>query len=66
MQINILIRNVRLNKKMTLRDLHKKTDISISHLSDIERGIKEPSFFNMVRIAIALDVSLYDLFKINY
>ncbi|MBR2744905.1 MAG: helix-turn-helix transcriptional regulator [Clostridia bacterium] len=36
------------------------------HISEIERGIKEPSFFVMVRIAKALGVPLDSLYKVIY
>ncbi len=66
MHIEYLIKEVRLKKNMTIRELHKKADVSVGHLSDIENGLKEPSFFVMVRIAKALDVPLSNLYKIVY
>ena len=36
------------------------------HISEIERGLKEPSFFVMIRIAKALDEPLENLYKITY
>lgn len=66
MHIEYLIKEVRLKKNMTIRELHKKADVSVGHLSDIENGLKEPSFFVMVRIAKALDEPLSNLYKIVY
>ena len=46
-------------KKMTLRDLEKKTGISNATLCQIESGhVKEPGWRNVVKIAKALGLSL--------
>lgn len=55
-----------MKKKMTLRELHRKADVSVGHLSEIENGLKEPSFFVMIRIAKALNEPLENLYKIRY
>lgn len=66
MHIEYLIKEVRIKKRMTLRELHKKADVSVGHLSEIENGLKEPSFFVMIRIAKALNEPLENLYKIRY
>ncbi len=66
MHIEYLIREIRLSKNMTIEALAHKADVSIGHISEIERGIKEPSFFVMVRIAKALDEPLENLYKITH
>ena len=38
------LRNVRMEKKLTLRKVQEKCFVSIAHLSDIERGVKNASF----------------------
>lgn len=66
MRIEYLIKDIRKKKKMTLRELNIKADVSVGHLSEIERGLKEPSFFVMVRISKALREPLDNLYKIIY
>lgn len=66
MHIEYLIKEVRIKKKMTLRELHRKSDVSVGHLSEIENGLKEPSFFVMIRIAKSLNEPLENLYKIRY
>lgn len=66
MHIEYLIKEIRLRKHMSLRELNRKADVSVGHLSEIERGLKEPSFFVMVRISKALKEPLENLYKIIY
>ncbi|MBO5349009.1 MAG: helix-turn-helix transcriptional regulator [Clostridia bacterium] len=42
MHIEYLIRSVRLSKHMSIETLARKADVSIGHISEIERGLKEP------------------------
>ena len=46
---------------VTLRDLAQKTDISTSHLSEIERGRKAGSVTTLARIARAFDTTIDSL-----
>lgn len=64
MYIEYLIKEVRKEKGLSLRELSKRANVSAGHLSDIENGIKEPGFFIMIRIARALDVELEKLYKL--
>ena len=66
MHIEIKIREVRESKDMSLNELSKITNISKSHLSNIERGEKEPSISILIRIALALKVDEKELYKIYY
>jgi repressor LexA len=52
------IRKARKSKDWTLEDLKKKTGMSISFLSDIERGVSNPSLKRLKQIARALNVSI--------
>lgn len=64
MHVEIKIREVRKSKNISLNELSRLTDISKSHLSNIERGEKEPSLSILIRIALALRVDekkLYDI-----
>lgn len=64
MYIEYLIKKVRKEKGVSLRELSKRANVSLGHLSDIENGIKEPGFFIMIRIARALDVELDKIYKL--
>lgn len=66
MRVEIKIREVRESKNISLSDLSRLTNISKSHLSNIERGEKEPSISILIRIALALKVDEKELYKIYY
>lgn len=55
------IRELRLERGMTLDQLSRSAGISASHLSRLERGQAEPSFTVAAGLASQLDVSLADL-----
>ena len=51
------IKTARENKKLTQEELAAMVDLSPTHISVIERGVKSPKLETFVRIANALDVS---------
>lgn len=56
------IREKRITKKLSLRDLEKISGVSYITIKNIEDGtIKNPSFEKVVKIAKSLDVSLDEL-----
>ena len=55
MTVGKRIKEIRKKKKLTLRELSKKADISISFISDIENGRSNPSLERLKSIAAALD-----------
>jgi transcriptional regulator with XRE-family HTH domain len=57
------IKLLRFRKKYSQADLAEKADISIIFLSNIERGVKFPKPEIMSRIANALEIEVYELFK---
>jgi len=64
----ILSGNIRLYRNhhgLSQADLAEKADISIPFLSSIERGIKWPYPDTLVRIAKALKVEEFELFRKN-
>lgn len=65
MKIEILVKNVRLEKKMTLETLSKLSGISKGHLSKIEREEREPKISTLIQIAYALKVDIKELYKIT-
>ena len=65
MKVEILLRQVRLKKGMTLETLAQLSGISKGHLSKIERQERDPKISTLVLIADALKVNVNDLYKIK-
>ena len=57
------IKFLRFRRGLSQADLAEKADISITFLSTIERGIKFPQPDILSKLAEALDVEVYELFK---
>jgi transcriptional regulator with XRE-family HTH domain len=57
------IKFLRFRREFSQADLAEKAEISIIFLSNIERGVKFPMPDVLARIAKALDVEVYELFK---
>ena len=66
MHIKVLIKDIRLEKNITLSVLSRRSGVSLSHLSDVENERKNPSLLVMVRIAKALNVQITDLYKVRW
>lgn len=66
MRIKVLLREVRTAKGYSLEQLSRLTGISSSHLNYIERNEKEPTLSMLVRIAVALNVDIKELYKVEY
>jgi len=64
MRVEILLREIRKERKMTLDTLSKLTGMSKGHLSRIERKETEPTITSLARIALALNVDITKLYKI--
>ena len=56
-----VIREQRLANGLQLRDVSERGHLSYSHLSEVERGLKEPSSLVIDGIANGLGVNAYDL-----
>ena len=50
MHIEILVKEVREQKGMTISGLSRKSGVSVAHISDIEKAFKSPSLLVMVEI----------------
>ena len=66
MHIEILLKQVRQKKNMTLSKFSEKSGVSSTHINDIENNIKSPSLFVMVRLSKALDVEITELYKVKW
>jgi len=60
------IKFLRFRKGFSQADLAEKADISITFLSTIERGIKFPQPDILSKLAKALDVEVFELFKADF
>lgn len=60
-EISKIIKKTRTDKNITLKSLSEKTDLSISFLSQVERGVSSLTITSLKKIADALGVSLKDL-----
>ena len=58
------LRRIRLNQGRTLRDVSKTAVVSLGYLSEIERGVKEPSSEMLAAICAALDTSVANLITV--
>lgn len=65
MKVEILLKQVRLEKGMTLETLSQLSGISKGHLSKIERQERDPKISTLVLIAEALKVDVNDLYKVE-
>lgn len=59
MSLGAKIREVRQKAKLTLNDLASKTGLTASYISQVERGLIDPSISSLRRISAALEVPLY-------
>jgi len=59
------IRTIRKDKELTLKQMSRRTGLSISLLSQIERAESSPSISSLYKIAVALDTRIQHLFGDN-
>jgi transcriptional regulator with XRE-family HTH domain len=59
--IGHVLRRIRLERRLTLRDLGRDSRVSVPYLSEIERGRKEVSSEILATVCRVLDLSLADL-----
>ena len=64
MRIEMLIKDVRKQRNLTLIQLAERTGISTTHINDVENGLKEPGLSVLVRLARALKVQVTDLYRV--
>lgn len=58
--IGKIIKNLRMNKKLTQEELSEKVDISKNYLSKIERGLSVLNTETFLKMATVLDFTLDD------
>ena len=68
MKLNVamgsVLRDIRMEKNMTLRQLSNKSFVSIAHISDAERGQKNVSADLIEALAFGLDVPSYHIIQV--
>lgn len=57
------IRELRIARGLSARELAKQANVSSALISQVERGISDPSLETMRRIALVLEVPLFSLFQ---
>jgi transcriptional regulator with XRE-family HTH domain len=62
-QLGMRIRYLRIAKKLSQEQLSFEAEINKNYLSDLERGTRNPTIEVLTKIAIALEVSLSELFQ---
>lgn len=58
------VKSIRIQKGYTQEDVAYNANLSVSHLSKVERGITSPTVKTLGKIAVALDVDVNALFKL--
>jgi len=64
-ELGKMIKKIRVTKGMTLKELSKETDLSISFLSMVERGLTSVAIISLKKIADALDQNVSSFFVDN-
>ena len=62
MKLGDHLRSIRRERKLTLKDLSQRANLSVPYLSDIERGVVNPSVETLQKIAKAYNMKVQDLF----
>jgi len=57
------LKKIRLEKEFSLESLAKKTSLTRSFLSQVEKSKASPSISSLIKIAAALEVNVGDLFR---
>lgn len=60
-RLGAAIRRLRTEAGVTQEELSRRTDLHPTYISDIERGVRNPSFVTLVRLSSGLGVSLAEL-----
>ena len=61
-KVRVTIRELRKQRGLTLKQMSRRTKLSVSLLSQIERAVSSASVSSLFKVATALDVKITDLF----
>ena len=62
-QLGMRIRFLRKQRNLSIEDLALEAGVNKNYLSDLERGMRNPSFKVLSKIATALKISISELTK---
>ena len=62
-QLGMRIRYLRKERKMSIEDLALASNVNRNYISDLERGMRNPSLDILNRIVERLHITLEELFK---
>jgi transcriptional regulator with XRE-family HTH domain len=62
LDVGTTIRDLRNQRRLKIADIAERTGLTISHVSQIERGVANPSLSSLTKIAEALEVPIAHLF----
>jgi transcriptional regulator with XRE-family HTH domain len=65
MELDEKLRVLKVQRRVTLQNLSEKSGVSISLLSQIERGLSAPTITTLQKIANSLEITLSSLFSDN-
>lgn len=57
------VRTLRVKKKLTQEALGERSELHTTYVSDIERGVRNPSALIILKLAKGLTADVSDLFK---
>lgn len=66
MKVEILVKDIRREKNISLKKLSNKSGVSTTHINNIENNIKSPSLDVMIRLAKALEVEITKLYNVKW
>ena len=62
MELKYNIKEIRIEKNLTLKQLSKKSGVSVECIHSIEDGFKDASFSTIIKLAKALDKQLNEVY----
>jgi len=62
-KVGLKIKELRIKQRLTQEKLSELTEIDRTYISDVERGLRNIAIVNLEKIAIALDVELFELLR---
>jgi DNA-binding XRE family transcriptional regulator len=58
-----ILKEIRFEKKLTQHDLTNRSGISLRMISDMERGIRQPSLITLFKLAKGFDMPVFTFMK---
>lgn len=62
-RVGTFINTKRTEKKLTIRELKKRSHVSLAVITDLEKGNSMPRVETLIRLAIALEIDFNDVFN---